>query len=130
MISRFSKCMVPPSGGCKPVIILNRVVFPAPVGPLSAVLLAGGPTRRAKLSEIRVIKVRADGAHITEMFDLQRYMDTGDAMANPTMLPGFTVSVPEQNAVSYQFKNNAGLALGIVTSVLSMAWLVIRIQDR
>jgi hypothetical protein len=45
------------------------------------------------------------------------------------MKPGYTVSVPEQNAVTYQFKNNAGLALGIVTSVLSIAWLVIRIQD-
>jgi polysaccharide export outer membrane protein len=96
---------------------------------MSAVLSAGGPTRRAKLSEVRVIRVREDGAHITEMIDLQRYLDTGDAMANPTMKPGYTVSVPEQNAVSYQFKNNAGLALGIVTSVLSIAWLVIRIQD-
>jgi polysaccharide export outer membrane protein len=97
---------------------------------MSAVLSAGGPTRRAKLSEVRVIRVREDGAHVTETINLQRYLDTGDGTANPIMKPGYTVSVPEQNAVSYQFKNNAGLALGIVTSVLSIAWLVIRIQDR
>ncbi len=97
---------------------------------MSAVLSAGGPTRRAKLSAVRVIRVREDGAHVTEIIDLERFLDTGDALANPIMSPGFTVSVPEQNAVAYQFKNNAGLALGIITSVLSVAWLVIRIQDR
>ena len=96
---------------------------------MSALLLAGGPTRRAKLSEVKVIQPQEDGSQVTEVVNLQRYLDNGDAMANPTLQPGFTVNVPEQNAVAYQFKNNAGLAISILTSTLSIAWLVIRIRD-
>jgi polysaccharide export outer membrane protein len=96
---------------------------------MSAILLAGGPTRRAKLEEVRIIRPQEDGSYVTRVVDLQRYLSAGDAASNPLLEPGSTISVPEQNAITYQLTNNVGVMLGILTSILSIAWLVVRLQD-
>ena len=52
---------------------------------------AGGVTRYAGVEQIRVIN---DGAPV--LFNLKRYLDTGDANLLPNLAPGDTVFVPQE----------------------------------
>lgn len=96
---------------------------------MTAILLAGGPTRRAMLKDVRIIQPQEDGSRITELVDFGQYLKTGDAVSNPTLAPGFTINVPEQNAMAYQLKNNAFIPLTVLTSLLTIWYLAQRIQD-
>jgi protein involved in polysaccharide export with SLBB domain len=58
---------------------------------LDYLMRAGGVTRFAGVEQIRVIV----GAR-PELFDLKRYLDTGDQSLLPTISPGATVFVPRQ----------------------------------
>jgi len=94
----------------------------------SAVLLAGGPTDRADLDEVRIIRPNGDGTYSTVEVDLQKHLKTGDKDENPPLRPGDTVNVPEQNALAYQLKNNITIVTSIVASVVSLTFLYIRLK--
>ena len=55
------------------------------------ILLAGGVTRYASVEQIRVIT-----NNNPTMFNLKKYLDTGDQSLLPEILPGATIFVPKQ----------------------------------
>jgi protein involved in polysaccharide export with SLBB domain len=94
----------------------------------SAILLAGGPTPRADLDEVRI--VRPDGDNYTTItIDLKKHLDTGDPASNPQLRPGDTINVPNRNAIAYQLTNNITVVTSIIASVATLTLLYIRLTD-
>lgn len=94
----------------------------------SAVLLAGGPTDRADLDEVRIVRPQGE-AYETIKVDLQRYLDEGDPASNPALKPGDTVTVPSQNAIAYQIKNNITIITSVLATAATITLLYIRLND-
>jgi polysaccharide export outer membrane protein len=94
----------------------------------SAILLAGGPTDRADLDSVRIVRPKGD-SYETIKVDLDRHLDTGDPSANPQLRPGDTVSVPEQNAIAYQLTNNITVVTSIFATAATLTLLYIRLRD-
>lgn len=90
---------------------------------MSVLLLAGGPTPRASLGDVKIIRVKDDGSFETLKVNLKKYLDDGDLLSNPNLRPGDTVNVPEQNAIGYQLKNNITVITGVIASVVSIILL-------
>jgi polysaccharide export outer membrane protein len=109
------------------VSVLGAVVKPGfyrlqgeHVDVMSALVLAGGALPRASLGGLKIIRVQEDGSTVAEKVNLGEYIKTGDPKLNPSLKPGDTVVVPEQNAWAYQFKNNFGLILGLITTAATV----------
>lgn len=94
----------------------------------SAILLAGGPTARADLDEVRIVRPQGD-SYTTITIDLQRHLDTGDPASNPQLRPGDTINVPNRNAIAYQLTNNITVVTSIIASVATLTLLYIRLKD-
>lgn len=92
----------------------------------SALLLAGGPTDRAKLSDIKVVRGKEQGGFETYQLNLDEYLKHGKPDQNIMLKPGDTVTVPKQNSVAYAFKNNPALFVSILASVVTVTALVLR----
>jgi len=96
---------------------------------MSALLMAGGPTDRAALSEITIVRAKDDGTMQTIAVDFTQYLKNGDVGANPTLRVGDSVSIPEMNAMAYQVKNDLGLILNIITTGIALTTLIVTINN-
>lgn len=94
----------------------------------TAVLLAGGPSPRASLDGVTIVRPVGDGTFETIRVDLKKHLEKGDPTSNPQLKPGDTVNVPEQNPIAYQFRNNLSVITGVVASVVSLTLLYIRLK--
>ena len=92
----------------------------------SALLLAGGPTDRAKLNDVKVVRPKTGGGVETYQLNLEEYLKNGKSDENIILKPGDTVNVPKQNSVAYAFKNNPALFVSILASVVTVTALVLR----
>jgi protein involved in polysaccharide export with SLBB domain len=94
----------------------------------SAILLAGGPTDRADLDDVRIVRPEGE-QYETIKVDLQRHLDTGDPAANPQLRAGDTVTVPEQNAIAYQLTHNITVVTSILATAATLTLLYVRLRD-
>jgi protein involved in polysaccharide export with SLBB domain len=94
----------------------------------SAVLLAGGPTDRADLDSVKIVRPN-DGGYTTIKVDLKRHLDTGDPASNPPLRAGDTINVPEQNALKYQVTNNITVITSVLATAATITLLYIRLSD-
>jgi protein involved in polysaccharide export with SLBB domain len=94
----------------------------------SAILLAGGPTDRAKLTNVRIIRPRGEGYETIEV-NLKKHLEDGDPTQNPALHAGDTVNVPNRNAVAYQLSNNITVVTSILATAATITLLYIRLKD-
>ena len=92
---------------------------------MTALLQAGGPTDRAKLEEIRIVRPGGGGVAETMKIDLKKYLEKGDLASNPALRPGDTVSVPRKGFTSQEL----GVILAVVTAMGTLALLYFTIQN-
>ncbi len=91
---------------------------------MSALMVAGGPTERAKLGEVRIVRPNADGTATTMEIDLDRFLKKGDMANNPRLLSGDTVHIGNK-ALTAQ---NVSLVLGFITALGTAVLLYYTIQ--
>ncbi len=93
---------------------------------MTALLQAGGPTDRAKLGEIRVIRpaTGSDKAQTIKV-DLNKFINEGDVTNNPALRPGDTVNVGRKGFTSQELTT----ILAFVTAVGTLILLYYTIQD-
>jgi polysaccharide export outer membrane protein len=92
----------------------------------SALLLAGGPTDRAKLTDVRVVRAKPEGGFQTYELNLEDYLKKGKSDQNIMLQAGDTVTIPKQNSLAYAFKNNPGLVFTILASLTTIVVLITR----
>ena len=93
---------------------------------MSVILLAGGPTDRANLGEVRVIRPGASATKAeTLTLTLKDFMDKGDMADNPAIRAGDTVAVPRKGFTS----DDASLILGFISALGTMVLLYYTIQN-
>ncbi len=96
---------------------------------MSAIMLAGGPDSKASLGSVKIIRHLETGETVTLSVNLKEYLDKGNLENNPNLLPGDTVSVPAQNAWSYQIKNNFGIILSVIATAATVILVIDRTKD-
>jgi len=92
---------------------------------MTALLQAGGPTDRAKLDEIRIVRPSGSGPAETMKIDLKKYLEKGDVASNPPLRPGDTVAVARKGFTSQEL----GTILAVVTTMGTLALLYFTIQN-
>jgi polysaccharide export outer membrane protein len=95
---------------------------------LTAILLAGGPTKASDLSKIKIIRATDNNTVLSFEVDLRNYLKVGDPAANPRLSPGDTVHIPEQNRLSMLLKNDASFLLSLITTGVTVAALIVSIN--
>lgn len=92
---------------------------------MSALLAAGGPTDRANLSEVHIIRPEPDGMAQTMKLDLKKFIEKGDQANNPKLLAGDTVSISRKGFTAQELS----LILGFVTALGTLVLLYYTIQN-
>lgn len=92
---------------------------------MTALLQAGGPSDRAKLDEVRLIRPKADGTAETMKINLNKFLEDGDVASNPALRPGDTVSIGRKGFTT----NELTVILAVVTTLATLTLLFLTIQD-
>lgn len=92
---------------------------------MGAILMAGGPSDRANLSSVRLIRPDTDGQAETIKLNVNKFLEEGQMDSNPKLRPGDTVEVGRK-AFSGR---DVGLILGFVTAVGTLVLLYYSIQN-
>ncbi len=92
---------------------------------MTAILQAGGPSDRAKLDDIKLIRPRASGPAETMKINLEKFINDGDVASNPPLRPGDTVAVGRKGFTASELTT----ILAIITAMGTLALLYFTIQD-
>lgn len=100
---------------------------------LELITLCGGPLNESKLEDIRIVRVKNDSLGIKEdkviTYDYNEFLwekqITNPSKQNPVLMPGDLVLFP--NSPKYNFRDNLYLYLGITTTLVSIATLMVTI---
>ena len=92
---------------------------------MSAVLMAGGPSDRANLSNVRLIRPDNEGRAETQKIDLTKFLEKGDMASNPKLLSGDTVDIGKKAFTG----RDAALVLSFVTAIGTLVLLYYTIQN-
>lgn len=93
---------------------------------MTAILQAGGPSDRAKLGEIQLIRPSLTGGPAETMkIDLEKFLNDGDVASNPALRPGDTVSVGRKGFTTAELTT----ILAVVTTLATLTLLFLTIQD-
>lgn len=92
---------------------------------MTAILQAGGPSDRAQLNKIFVIRPRGSGPAETIRINLNDYLEKGEVAANPLLRPGDTVSVGRKGFTTQELTT----ILAVVTTLATLTLLFLTIQD-
>ena len=92
---------------------------------MTAILQAGGPSDRAKIEEIHIVRPSGNGPAETMKIDLKKYLEKGDLASNPALRPGDTVSVARKGFTSQEL----GTILAVITAMGTLALLYFTIQN-
>jgi protein involved in polysaccharide export with SLBB domain len=92
---------------------------------MSAIIMAGGPTPVAKLSNVHVVRLLADGTPVTETYNLEKFLKKGDLTQNPDLFPGDTVSIPEKSA---WLRRNLPIILSLVATTATVILTIDRVN--
>lgn len=92
---------------------------------MSALMVAGGPSDRAKLSNIKIVRPEPDGTAQTIKINLDKFLDKGDMENNPRLFSGDTVHIGSKtfNAA------NIGVFLSFITAMGTIVLLYYTIQN-
>jgi protein involved in polysaccharide export with SLBB domain len=118
--------------GSGAVRVLGTVVTPAPymlTGDktlVDAVLAAGGPAEGANLGKVRIIRPLAEGGTKTLQVDFKEYINGGNAIHNPALLPGDTVYVPAQSNYFRVVLTDPRFLLGMITAAATITAIMLR----
>jgi len=92
---------------------------------MTSILQAGGPSDRAQLGNIRIVRPRASGKAETMKINLNNYLEDGELESNPLLRPGDTVSVGRKGFTSAELVT----ILTVVTTLATLTLLFFTIQD-
>jgi polysaccharide export outer membrane protein len=92
---------------------------------MGAILMAGGPSERANLGEVRLVRPDNDGRAETYKVNVKRFLEDGEMDANPKLRPGDTVAVGRKSFTG----RDVGLILGFVTAIGTLVLLYYTIQN-
>lgn len=111
----------------------GKYLIPQGTTLLELITLCGGPINESKLEDIRIVRMRNDSLGIKEdkviTFDYNEFLwenkITNPGKQNPVLLPGDLILFP--NSPKYNFRDNLYLYLGITTTLISIATLMVTI---
>ncbi len=92
---------------------------------VGAILLAGGPTDRANLSNVHLIRPDNDGKTETFKIDLNNFLKKGKMDSNPKLRPGDTVTIQNKSFTG----RDLSLILSFVTALGTLVLLYYTIQN-
>ena len=83
--------------------VKKQGIYPmqGPLSVMQAVVMAGGASDTAAMSETILIRRRADGRPMMRTIDLRRYLNTADSRDNVGLQPGDVVYVPKTEIGSF-----------------------------
>jgi protein involved in polysaccharide export with SLBB domain len=93
---------------------------------MGAILMAGGPTDRANLSSVRLIRPTDEGKAETYNVDVKKFLEKGQMESNPKIRPGDTISVGNKSFSG----RDVSLILGFVTALGTLVLLYYTIQNQ
>jgi protein involved in polysaccharide export with SLBB domain len=107
--------------------VLNPGVYPMQGRQdlMTAILQAGGPSDRARLTDVRLIRPRGDGSAETVKINLENFIQRGDVASNPLLRPGDTVNVGRKGFTTAELTT----VLTIVTTLATLTLLFFTIRD-
>jgi polysaccharide export outer membrane protein len=92
---------------------------------MGAILMAGGPSERANLENVRLIRPDTDGKAETYKLDVKEFLEDGDMDSNPKLKPGDTIAVGQKGFTG----RDMSLVLSFVTALGTLVLLYYSIQD-
>jgi protein involved in polysaccharide export with SLBB domain len=92
---------------------------------MGAILMAGGPSDRADLSSVRLIRPDEDNRANTQKLNLNKFLEDGKMESNPKLRPGDTIEVGKKRFTG----RDVGLILSFVTALGTLVLLYYSIQD-
>jgi len=92
---------------------------------VGAILMAGGPSDRANLSNVRLIRPDNDGKAETFKIDLNQFLKHGEMESNPKLKPGDTVTIENKRFTG----RDVSLILSFVTALGTLVLLYYTIQN-
>ena len=91
---------------------------------VGAILMAGGPSDRANLSKVRLIRPDDDGRAEMQRINLNKFLEKGQIDSNPKLRPGDTVEVGKKGFTG----RDMTLLLSFVTALGTAVLLYYSIQ--
>ena len=91
---------------------------------VGGVLLAGGPGRNADLRKVTIVR-RGPGATRTIEVNMENFLQRGDEVSNPLLMPGDTITVGHRRGGIFSAGN-----LRTIATIVSTAATVALIVDR
>lgn len=91
---------------------------------MSTILIAGGPSDKAKLSDVRIIRLNGDGTASTIKINLDKFIDKGDMTNNPKLINGDTIHIGRKSITS----SEVGTFLGFISAIGTIVLLYYTIQ--
>lgn len=92
---------------------------------MSALMVAGGPTEKASLSDVRLIRPGGEGLAETRKINLRKFIEDGDMESNPKLQSGDTIAIGRKGFTS----DDAALILGFVSAIGTIVLLYYTIQN-
>jgi polysaccharide export outer membrane protein len=92
---------------------------------MGAILMAGGPSESADLTDVVLIRPNGDSAAQKYKVNVKRFLEDGKMEANPKLKPGDTVTVGKRTFTG----RNLGLVLSFVTTLGTLVLLYYTIQN-
>jgi polysaccharide export outer membrane protein len=92
---------------------------------IGAILMAGGPSDRANLSDVHLIRPLDDGKAETYKIDLNDFLKHGKMESNPKLKPGDTITVQNKSFSG----RDVSLILSFVTALGTLVLLYYTIQN-
>ena len=100
---------------------------------MELISLCGGPSNDSKLEDLRVIRLKNDSLGVKEdkvmTFDYNEFLwekqVTKPGKINPVLYPGDMIMIP--NSPKFNLRDNLYLILGITTTLVSIATLIITV---
>jgi hypothetical protein len=111
----------------------GKYLIPKGTTLMELLTLCGGPVNESKLEDIRIVRLKNDSMGVKEdmvmTFDYNEFLwekkITKPGKVNPILYPGDMVMIP--NSPKYNFRDNLYLILGVTTTLVSIATLIITV---
>jgi len=109
----------------------GKYLIPQGTTLLELLTLCGGPVNESKLEDIRIVRLKNDSLGVKEdkvmTFNYNDFLwekqITNPGRLNPVLYPGDMILIP--NSPKYNFRDNLYLILGVTTTLVSIATLII-----
>jgi len=111
----------------------GKYLIPQGTTLMELLTLCGGPDKESKLEDIRIVRLKNDTLGVKEdkvmTFDYNEFLwekqITKPGRVNPVLFPGDMIMIP--NSPKFNFRDNLYLILGVTTTLVSIATLIITV---